>query len=194
MCARFDSPKVIRFLTQRFGLNTIPPQANDGKERRPTDEVLAITGSSSTNVLRWGFEVDWSKKPIINARSETLFEKTTFQPTRNQRCLIPASAWYEWRKDGSNKIKTRISLMDEEGVALAAIHDGERFCILTCAPHPQIAHIHSRMPVMISPDNDSQWLDSAVQTDALQHLLDSPKDAAFAIAEEKPVIQQMSLF
>ena len=52
--------------------------------------------------MRWGMipvgRVNARGRPvmetIVNARSETLFEKTAFQGVA--RCLVPADGWYEW--------------------------------------------------------------------------------------------------
>jgi putative SOS response-associated peptidase YedK len=52
---------------------------------------------------------------------------------------------------------------------LAAVYDaaiddatGETqysFCILTCGPSKEMAKIHTRMPVVLSPENARRWVD-----------------------------------
>ena len=59
-------------------------------------------------LLGWGLGVDWTAKPLINARAETLAEKRTFRPLLERRCLVPATAYFEWRKDGKARHKNRI--------------------------------------------------------------------------------------
>jgi len=109
-------------------------------------------------MLRWGLENDWDNKPLINARSETLAERKTFRPLLESRCLIPASAYFEWRKDGQAKIKTRIWLKDEDLFAFAGLRAEDRFTIITCAPSPSISHIHGRMPVILNRDSEETWI------------------------------------
>ena len=53
--------------------------------------------------MKWGFAPSWSKNKvkIINARSETLQEKTDFK--NSLRCIFIADGYYEWKKDKSYK-------------------------------------------------------------------------------------------
>ena len=59
--------------------------------------------------MQWGLIPKWAKDPkignkLINARSETVYEKPSFKESFTQkRCLIPASGFYEWRKEGGKK-------------------------------------------------------------------------------------------
>lgn len=46
----------------------------------------------------------FQKKPLINARAESVNEKITFSKHfKNSRCLIPATYFYEWKDDGKPK-------------------------------------------------------------------------------------------
>jgi len=62
--------------------------------------------------MRWGLVPFWAKDPnigfkLINARSDSLAQKASFRESfKKRRCLIPASAFYEWKKseDSKNKI------------------------------------------------------------------------------------------
>jgi len=84
---------------------------------------------------------------------------------------VPATAYFEWRKDGSRRLKNRISLAAGEPFAMAGLSDGERFTIVTCPPAATIAHIHNRMPVILAPDAEGLWLDpSKAFADVSVHL------------------------
>src|SRR5437588_11155837 len=77
----------------------------------PGSDVIAIKASPTCApaLLRWGLIPSWAKDPkigftMINACGETVPEKPAFRAAfRKRRCIIPASGWYEWRKnpDGS---------------------------------------------------------------------------------------------
>jgi len=194
MCARFEPIFNFEGFNKYCGLSIPPIPSIDSMEKRPTDESIVITGWGKASSLIWGFHTDWSPKPLINARTETLFEKQTFHATQNTRCLVPTQAWYEWRKSDGNKYKNRIALSGYDNFAMAAIHDGHRFCILTCAPAPEIAYIHNRMPVLIAPNFYESWLDNTVKTRQLSDLLCAPNGVGFNITEEKPTEHQMALF
>ena len=73
---------------------------------RPTDTAPVITESNTITSLKWGLQTGWGSKLIINARAETLLKKAFFNPLVTNRCIIPATSYYEWRKAGKFKIKT----------------------------------------------------------------------------------------
>ena len=57
----------------------------------------------------------YKKSPnrMINARAETLAEKSIFKRLlKNRRCLVLADAFYEWRKEGKGKVPM---LFDAQG-------------------------------------------------------------------------------
>ncbi|WP_367221190.1 SOS response-associated peptidase family protein [Marinilabilia sp.] len=62
----------------------------------PNDKTDAILGFS------WGLIPPWAKdtcicKNTLNARLETLDQKSSFKPTLSKRCLVPADDFYEWK-------------------------------------------------------------------------------------------------
>ena len=60
----------------------------------------------------------------INAKAETLAEKPMFRSLlKNKRCLVPASGFYEWKKEGTRKIPYYIHLKDSPVFAFAGLYD-----------------------------------------------------------------------
>lgn len=161
MCSRYELRSPPENIVEKFGL--IPSVLDDvghaiGSEIRPTDPALIIGYDQSADILRWGLEVSWQTQPVINARSETAHHKPTFSPILNNRVVIPASAYFEWRRAGREKIKTRIGTQDTPLLAMAGLRTEDRFTILTCSPSPSIAHIHNRMPVILDASGVDAWL------------------------------------
>lgn len=159
MCSRFELNSPAREITARFGL--IMPAPNlPGPVVRPTDPALAIT-LSGPRLLRFGIEAPWSKRPLINARVETLGQRATFQRLLDRRCLIPATSWTEWQDAGPGRKKPMWRLRPAESTlfAFAGLVDGEGFVILTCAAPQAIAAIHDRMPVVLPAAWEQAWLD-----------------------------------
>jgi putative SOS response-associated peptidase YedK len=132
--------------------------------RRDTDEI---------SLMRWGLVPCWTRdlktaqKPI-NARVETLREKPMFAPLLERgRCLVPASGFYEWKKEGSKKKPFYFSIPKKPLFAFAGLCDSWKgpggilhatFTIITCEPNRLVAGVHNRMPVILSRENERRWL------------------------------------
>lgn len=185
MCSRYEIRCPPENIIERFGLL---PSVLDGlantiaTEIRPTDLAPVIGIDNSVETLRWGLDVSWQKQPVINARAETAAQKPTFSPLLNRRVIVPASAYLEWRRSGSEKIKTRIGLEDEPVIAMAGLRSDDRFTILTCSPAPSIANIHNRMPVILDGTGAASWLNPDLQYTELAHLL-APYEGPFDTME-----------
>ena len=86
-----------------------------------------LNGQRHFALVRWGFIPSWVKElraqPLINARSETVYEKASFKNAiRRRRCLIPADGFYEWKRTGKRtSIPYRFTLKDKSLFALAGL-------------------------------------------------------------------------
>ena len=103
--------------------NIAPTQPVPVIRQHPFDPVRRLS------VFRWGLIPSWAKDPsvaarMINARSETANTKPAFADSlKCRRCLIPADAFYEWRKDGKAKQPYCFEVNDGELFAFAGIWD-----------------------------------------------------------------------
>ena len=158
MCSRFELSSNAREIMAALEL-VAPPGLPNKPEVRPTDQALIVTPRREGLLQPWGLTVDWSKQPMINARAETLTEKSTFRPLLEHRCALPASAYFEWRRtDSGKKLKNRIFAPESDLFALAGLTDGKRFTVVTCQPAPAVQYIHDRMPVILTADGLDAWL------------------------------------
>lgn len=159
MCSRYELNASAAEVAARFAL-TVPPPPPNRAEVRPTDFALVIGPGRQGRLARWGLEVPWDKRPLINARAETLARRPAFKHLLGNRVLIPASRWFEWRHQPGGG-KTRFTLFPAGGgpFAFAGLLDGDRFTMVTCAPCPAIAHVHDRMPVVLAEEAEAAWLD-----------------------------------
>ena len=129
----------------------------------PTDNVPVITGHDDCQIMKWGF-TNFNGNPLINARSETAFEKPTFRKAMlEQRCLIPASGFYEWKKEGSKKVKYEFSTPGSTMFFAGcwrhqSVDNINRFVILTRSAVDGVEDIHDRMPVIIPQRSIERWL------------------------------------
>ena len=128
-------------------------------------------------VVRWGLIPEWAKDPaignrLINARAEGLAEKPAFRAaSRSRRCVVPASGFYEWRRQGKGpKQPFLIRRKDGQPMGFAGLWEtwtdrttGEvvtTCVIVTCSPNELLAELHDRMPVVLDPKDYDAWLDS----------------------------------
>lgn len=132
--------------------------------------------------MRWGFLPPWAKDvsvgyKMINARSETIAEKPTFKRAfKEQRCLIIADGFYEWKKTGKEKQPVRIVLKSKGLFAFAGLWsawtepDSKKelvtCAIITCAANSLLKQVHDRMPVILGKDEEEAWLDKALKEPA----------------------------
>lgn len=142
----------------------------------PTDQVAALDATGA-RAMRWGFARFDGKGKVINARSETALEKTMFRaPMMTQaglpqagRCLIPASAYFEWETRDKQKIKYKLRPANKGLFTFAGLYRSEMgsdtpvFVILTAPASEEISFIHDRMPLILPPEQREAWLQDATQ-------------------------------
>ncbi len=196
MCARYELDIAPRNIIERFGLkidDSVFVDFQPANDVRPTFRMPVIGVDGEISFLRWGLDVPWQKKLVINARSETASQKPTFKPLIDQRVVVPATAYFEWRKDGSKKIKTRICVTGTDVFGMAGFYKEDRFVILTCSPAPSIAHIHNRMLVVLPQSLQHEWLNPDVSFDDLAPNLIPYEESLEAIEQSPPKPKQGSL-
>lgn len=152
----------------------------------PSLEVETITASSEPNkhqlgVMRWGIATPQNTRPLINARSETMFEKPTFREAAHaRRCLVVASGWYEW---SAPKKPYYISRADEAPMGMAGLfwtHGDERHCVIvTTAADGDLASLHHRAPLVLEGDAVAPWLHADTGLDDLTPIIKPTASTTF---------------
>ena len=167
MCGRFGLFDGIDDLAWHF--NVSPAELAGYAPRwniAPTMPILTVGKVRAVSVVRWGIPASRGKRPLFNARSETVHRLPTFRDAFQQGlCLIPASGFYEWRKQpGGGKSPVWAHRADRKPVAFAGIigdgrGDGQQAAaIITTDTNSLMAPIHHRMPVILEPEDWEQWL------------------------------------
>ena len=191
MCGRYSIGNDIQQISQE--LNATPPSGFTPRYNAAPSQALPVVSNTQRQqvaLYEWGVIPFWAKekgKRLINARAETVGEKSTFKKSfQRRRCLVLADGYYEWKKTPTGKVPHRLVRQDERPFVFAGIWDertdqdtGEvkhDFCIITTAASPGIAHIHDRMPVILPKEAWDFWLadteDYAGLTDVLRPLED----------------------
>ncbi|MBP6012419.1 MAG: SOS response-associated peptidase [Alphaproteobacteria bacterium] len=177
----------------------LPMEARPRYNIAPTQMVSVIRmvdGVRRHSLVRWGLIPHWSKevrKPQINARGETVFEKPMFRDAaRRRRCLILADGFYEWKRDQNDKPLQAyfIERVDGKPFAMAGIWDtwispdGEvidSVAIVTTEANAEIAPIHDRMPVILAQKDYLTWIEAERATvDEAKALIKPAPDGTFA--------------
>lgn len=153
----------------------------------PESTVPVIT-SDGPEPAFWGFPKWDGKGKIINARAESVDQKKTFKkPFERQRCIVPTTGFYEWTKD-KTKIKYLFELPDEELLYLAGVYEyyENELCmvILTHDANESVKPVHNRMPVILTGDQLTLWLN---ETDEAKQIIEmnSPKLRKFKQDDKK---------
>lgn len=172
MCGRFAITLPHDAMAQLF--DALP--ANDLPEVPnynvcPTDPVHVVTGDRRLVSMRWGLIPAWYRKPnggplLINARAESIAGKPAFRDAvRERRCIVPASGFYEWTKEGEARLPWWITRADGAPMAFAAVWQTwgrddpmATVAIVTTAANAEMARLHDRMPVVLEPADWPLWL------------------------------------
>jgi putative SOS response-associated peptidase YedK len=187
MCGRYSLVSTENIAT-RFSVTqeqgTFLPRYNAAPQQ--TMPVIIDGSQPRLMEMRWGLIPAWSKEPrvafsTINARAETVTTSPTFRKAfKSQRCLVPATGFYEWQKTGKGKQPYCFQLHGGELFAFAGLYDIWRdddenelysFTIITTDPNPLVAPIHNRMPVVLRRDDELVWLNPKAAAAHLKTLL-----------------------
>ncbi len=194
MCGRFwiapeDAPEALTTLIRAAEDQARRCRADFSLKRGelyPGDEaaVLALNRrlTPSAFVMRWGFRMD--KRLIFNARSESAMVKPLFRDSfARRRCLVPASAYFEWDHRQERKAKMMFWPEGAKLMYLCGLYRVEEdprfpaFTILTREADGAAAAFHNRMPVILPEEAAMQWLQPDADPQVLLRM--ATRDLAF---------------
>jgi putative SOS response-associated peptidase YedK len=133
------------------------PPADDVRVGDTSPVIVAAGNAVELAPMRWGFTPQRpGGPPAFNFRSEGR------DFTQSKRCLIPASAFFEFTGKSSPKTKWRFELGSAPVFAVAGLwreDDSRRaFTMLTTAPGDDVAPYHDRQVVVLAPRRWADWL------------------------------------
>jgi putative SOS response-associated peptidase YedK len=181
MCGRYviGAPED---LSERFQLRQLTIDLPRTFNAAPSEQLPIVVedseGERTARLMQWGLVPRWRKPgerdsfAPINARSETVLEKPMFRNLMGKhRCLIPANGFYEWQARGGRKQPFYIMVRDQPMFAFAGLYDESdqpdgdvlaSYTILTTEANDLVAPLHNRMPVILHPDDEEEWLSREV--------------------------------
>src|ERR1019366_5196430 len=177
MCGRYRLSRRKKVVEEYFDCGSDEPDWAPRFNIAPTQPIPVIRQHPKEpirelSLVRRGLIPSWAKDSsvaakMINARSETASIKPAFRNAlKSRRCLIPADAFYEWKRIGKSKQPYCFEVNEGELFAFAGIWDRwknaggnavETCSILTTAPNAVTAVVHDRMPVILDLESYDLW-------------------------------------
>lgn len=170
-------------ISKRFAPDSgVPKGVKPSYNISPTQVVPVIVSRGGVNqieVMKWGFVPAGAKDTsavfrykTFNARSEGIFDKPTWSTAvRSQRCLIPANGFFEWKVSPTGKNPFYIHPADVSLFAFAGLYsawtdpEGKVWgmcSIVTTNSASESDMMPSRLPVIVHPDDEADWLNPAI--------------------------------
>jgi len=174
----------------------------------PTQPIAVVTGGDARAVraMRWGFPAPWLARegkdpwrgrPLINTRSEDALSRSLWsKPTRERRCLVPATGFYEWLGRSRRRMPLLFARPDGAPLFMAGVwgafdRDGAEVdcaAVLTRPGSAVMAGVHERMPVLLGPRAVDRWLDPSSTPAALREVMGPALDIGLAAREVSTAI------
>lgn len=176
MCNLYRMTKTHSEVAAWFDAVDAADGANFGAEVYPGTPGLVVADGAA-RVMTWGFPLKLKgakgqplkPKPVNNARTDklsTIFWRQSFE---QRRCLIPLTGWAEAEGVRGRMTRTWMSagkmttpdapLFAAAGVWRHSDEWGAAYAmVMTDSAGSDAAAVHSRMPVLIAPVDQSRWL------------------------------------
>lgn len=151
---------------------------------KPLHPVFTVEDPMTPREMRWGLVPGWArgnpedflKKAStynaisVGAENVTVYDKPSFRNamTKEQRCLVPATGFFEFHHLGKTTFPHYIHLKSRDLFYFAGIYDGDTFSILTTFANPLMAFVHNakkRMPVILPQELEQTWLTAGLTKD-----------------------------
>lgn len=190
MCGRYVLRATLQQLNEQYQADSKRLFVEPNYNVAPSQNMPVIVQKEGKRILdkyRWGLIPFWADSiktgySMINARSESLASKKSFsRPFACQRCIVPATGFYEWKKVGSSKVPHFITSKQSPLFHFAGLYEHWKdendltvnsYTIITTTANEPMKELHDRMPAMLLPDEFDTWLDPLNKdTNMLQDLL-----------------------
>ncbi|EWZ89492.1 hypothetical protein BFJ70_g15030 [Fusarium oxysporum] len=145
--------------------------------------------------MKWGLVPSWTRRnpdygsmlKTINCRDDSLSSPGGMWASMKtrKRCIVIAQGFYEWLKNGKERLPYYVTRKDAHLMCFAGLWDRVQFegsgetlysyTIITTSTNSELKFLHDRMPVIFDPNSSSiaTWLDPSRKhwSDELQGLL-----------------------
>ena len=168
MCGRISQVMGEAGLDDALGGAVFTAATEERYNLGPAQDMLCVVGHRQerrVGRMRWGIKPEWSSRLIINAQWEKASQRSGYWASW-RRAIVPASGFYEWRRDGSRRrahhihgegsplLMAALWRWDSVGEAREAVT-----VVLTMGAEPWMAALHHRQPVMLHTSGVEGWLE-----------------------------------
>ena len=194
MCGRFKSNTLVQLnqIKSIFNIKNIKLSKEEvnnlNKEISPGMKAPIITNEFVIETQSFGL-LKWDNKGLIfNSRTETVSNNKFFKSDFElNKCVIPASSYYEWQKQLNTKIKYQFTKEDQL-LFLAGFYKQENnekhFSIITKQATKDISFIHDRMPLLLNKEEAYNWL-SNINIQSILNKINLENELKFSIDDSK---------
>lgn len=172
MCGRYGfTVKDDKEILNRFEIESFDFELKSNYNVAPTQDMPIVERHSpnSLTLRKWGiFPSFMNGGMLINAQSEKLATSAVWKKAFiENRCIVPASFFYEWKKLSDGKQPYLIKPKNQKLFGFAGIivkyHDKDKkekegYIIITTTPNSLMEEIHNRMPVILREKDEDDWL------------------------------------
>jgi putative SOS response-associated peptidase YedK len=131
------------------------------------DTVIEREGKRDLALMRWGLVPSWWKKTVketpstFNARAETVAEKPMFRAAfKRNRCLIPASGYYEWKSTSQVHDRMPVLLQPRDFDRWLAATAGTELLKPAANDYLQVWPVSRRVNSSRAPGDDSTLIEA----------------------------------
>ena len=147
MCGRYVVTNAVQ-KTREIVKSAIAVNDADNFNASPQQKLPVIksyTNGKTIESLQWGLTHSWDK------------EKKTFKNLINNRCLVVADGYYEWKREKIGKQPYYFTRFDNKIMYFAGIYKNNQFIIVTMQSDSSVIDIHYRQPVIINEKDLSNY-------------------------------------
>lgn len=171
MCGRYGLISNERKIEKEFDAERTDFDLRENYNASPTQKMPVVERHSpnSLHLREWGFRPEWNPKLfILNARDDKLTGRLWIKSLREDRCIVPADYFFEWKKlSATGKQPYLFRLKNKKMMGFAGLlhksinkygKDEIYYVIITTSPNKTMEDVHNRMPAILSKEDQDFWL------------------------------------
>jgi|SRR3989338_546788 len=174
MCGRYSLEFDEGFYTRYRVANKLPVKPNYNTAPGQLMPIIVAHSPNTMEFMIWGLIPFWEEKKekphgLINVRDDSILNKPwAHKYIETQRCLVPSTGYYEWKRTKEGKVPFYFHLKKSKYFSFAGMFsvykhpkNGEEikcYTIITTSPNELMQSVHNRMPVILKEEDEQKWL------------------------------------